>query len=87
MQNQNQMKQSTIALASLFDCETTEEHTSFPKVRIVAEITIDRGEIHHVNTDEIKEAIGNAVKNAVWYCETKPSAEAGHESNSLAQAK
>ena len=74
MQNQNQMKQSTIALANFFDCETTEEHTSFPKIRIVAELIIDRGEIHHVNTDEIKEAIKNAVKNAVWYC-GKPEGE------------
>ena len=82
MQNQNQMKQSTIALANFFDCETTEDHTLLPKVRIVAEITIDRGEIHHVNTDEIKEAIRKAVKNAVWYCGKNPSAEAGQESNS-----
>lgn len=82
MQNQNQMKTGTIALTNLFECETTEEHTSFPKVRIVAELIIDRGEIHHVNTDKIKAALENAVKNAVWYCGKKPSAETGHESNS-----
>ena len=80
MQNQNQMKTGTIALTNFFKCETTEEHTSFPKVRIVAELIIDRGERHHVNTDEIKAALGNAVKNAVCYCGKKPSAEAGHES-------
>ena len=74
MQNQNQMKTGTIALANFFKCETTEEHTLFPKVQIVAEFIIDRGEIHHVNTDEIKAALENAVKNAVWYC-GKPKAE------------
>lgn len=71
MQNQNQMKTGTIALTNLFGCETTEEHTSFPKVQIVAELIIDRGEIHHVNTEEIKSALENAVKNAVWYIEKK----------------
>ena len=76
MQNTNQMKSSTIAMTNFFDSETTEEHTSFPKVRIVAEIVIDRGEIHHVNTDEIKAALENAVKNSVCYCEEKPKAEA-----------
>ncbi len=80
MQNSYQMKKGNVALTNFFECETTEEHTSFPKVRVVSEIVIDRGKIHHVNTDEIKAAIENAVKNAVWYCGKKPSAEAGHES-------
>ena len=82
MQNSFQMKKGNVALTNFFECETTEEHTSFPKVRVVAEIVIDRGKIHHVNTDEIKAALENAVKNAVWYCGKKPSAGAGHESNS-----
>ena len=82
MQNQNQMKTGTIALTNFFKCETTEDHTSFPEVHIVAELIIERGKIHHVNIDEIKAALENAVKNAVWYCGKKPSAEAGHESNS-----
>lgn len=82
MQNSYQMKKGNVALTKFFECETTEEHTSFPKVRVIAEIVIDRGEIHLVNTDEIKAALENAVKNAVWYCAKKPSAETGHESNS-----
>lgn len=80
MQNSYQMKKGNVALTNFFECETTEEHTSFPKVRVVAEIVIDRGKIHHVNTDEIKAELENAVKNAVWYCAKKPSAETGHES-------
>ena len=82
MQNQNQMKTGTIALTKFFKCETTKEYTSFPEVQIVAELIIDRGEIHHVNIDEIKAALENAVKNAIWYIGKKPSAEAGNESNS-----
>ena len=79
MQNQNQMKTGTIALTNFFKCETTEEHTSFPEVHIVAELIIERGEIHHVNIDEIKAALENAVKNAVWYIEKKKAQVPGEK--------
>ena len=65
---------SMIAIPTHFDCQTVEDAEAFPKVCITAELIVDRGAIHHVNTDEIKAAIENAVKNAVWYC-GKPKAE------------
>ena len=58
---------SSFATAIVFNCETDEVADAFPKVRINAEVAIDRGGIHHINTDEIKAALENAVKNAVWY--------------------
>ena len=65
------VKTSTIAIPTHFDCQTIEDAYAFPKVCIKAELIIDSGKIHHVNTDEIKAAIENAVKNAVWYIEKK----------------
>ena len=70
------MRNSKYAIATFFDCDTVEEHTSFPVVNIAARLTIENGKIHHVNTDEIKSALENAVKNSVCYCEKKPKAEA-----------
>ncbi|MBQ6140789.1 MAG: hypothetical protein IJI54_05830 [Kiritimatiellae bacterium] len=49
-----------------FDCKTVEDSEAFPKVCITSEMVIDKGEIHHVNTDEIKAAIEKAVKTSVW---------------------
>lgn len=62
---------SKIAIPTYFDCKTIEDAEAFPKVSITAELIIDCGAIHHVNTGEIKAAIENAVKNAVWYIEKK----------------
>ena len=58
---------SSFATAIVFNRETDEAADAFPKVRINAEVAIDRGGIHHINTDEIKAALEKAVKNAVWY--------------------
>jgi hypothetical protein len=44
---------SSFATAIVFNCETDEVADAFPKVRINAEVAIDRGGIHHINTDEI----------------------------------
>jgi len=67
------VKTSKNAMTTYFDCKTIEDAGAFPKVCITAELIIDSGniyhKIHHVNTDEIKAAIENAVKNAVWYIE------------------
>ena len=65
------VKTSTIAIPTRFDFQTIEDAEAFPKVCITAELIVSRGAIHHVNTDEIKAAIVNAVKNAVWYIEKK----------------
>ena len=62
---------SKITMLTYFDCKTIEDADALPKVCITAELIIDSGKIHHVNTDEIKAAIENAVKNAVWYIEKK----------------
>ena len=70
---------STIAIPTHFDCQTIEDADAFPKVCITAELIIDRGAIHHVNTDEIKAAIENAVKNAVWYIEKKKAQVTGEK--------
>lgn len=70
------MRNSSFAAATSFNCETVEDYESFPVVNIAARVTIDSGKIHHVNTDEIKSALENAVKNSVCYCEKKPKAEA-----------
>ena len=73
------MKTSTIAIPAYFDCKTIEEAEAFPKVCITAELIIDRGAIHHINTGEIKAAIENAVKNAVWYVEKKKAQVPGEK--------
>ncbi len=57
---------SKFAKASYFDCKTVEDFEEYPKVCITSEVVIDRGKIHHVNTDEIKAAIEKAVKDSVW---------------------
>ena len=57
---------SKFAKTSYFDCKTVEDVEVFPKVCIAAEVIIDKGKIHHVNTDEIKAAIEKAVKTSVW---------------------
>ena len=57
---------SKFAKTSYFDCKTVEDFEAFPKVCITSEVIIDKGEIHHVNTDEIKAAIEKAVKTSVW---------------------
>ena len=73
------VKTSTIAIPTHFDCQTIEDAEAFPKVCITAELIVDRGSIHHVNTDEIKAAIENAVKNAVWYIEKKKAQVPGEK--------
>ena len=73
------VKTSTIAIPTHFDCQTIEDAEAFPKVCIMAELIVDRGAIHHVNTDEIKAAIENAVKNAVWYIEKKKAQVPGEK--------
>ena len=70
---------STIAIPTHFDCQTIEDAKAFPKVCITAELIVDRGAIHHVNTDEIKAAIENAVKNAVWYTDKKKAQVTGEK--------
>ena len=65
------VKTSNIAMTTYFDCKTIEDAEAFPKVCITAELIIDSGKIHHVNTDEINAAIENAVKSSVWYIEKK----------------
>lgn len=58
-----------------FDCKTVEDFEAFPKVCITSEVVIDKGEIHHVNTDEIKAAIEKAVKTSVWLYPESQGAE------------
>lgn len=70
---------SKVAISTYFDCKTIEDAEAFPKVYITAELIIDCGAIHHVNTDEIKAAIENAVKNAVWYIEKKKAQVPGEK--------
>lgn len=70
---------STIAIPTHFDCRTIEDAEAFQKVCITAELIVDRGAIHHVNTDEIKAAIENAVKNAVWYTDKKKAQVTGEK--------
>ena len=70
---------SKIAIPTYFDCKTIEDAEAFPKVCITAELIIDSGKIHHVNTDDIKAAIENAVKNAVWYIEKKKAQVPGEK--------
>lgn len=60
------VKTSEFALTSYFDCKTVEDFEAYPKVCITAEVTIDKGKIHHTNTDELKAAIEKAVKTSVW---------------------
>lgn len=62
------MKVDTSKMASIqfFDLRTCEDVGAYPKVDVSATVTIDKGMIHHVNTDEIKAAIEAAVKNSVW---------------------
>ena len=55
-----------MALIRFFDLRTCEDVGSYPKVDISATVMIDKGMIHHVNTDEIKVAIEKAVKTSVW---------------------
>lgn len=62
------VKTSEVALTSYFDCKTVEDFEAYPKVCITAEVTIDKGKIHHTNTDELKAAIEKAVKTSVWLC-------------------
>ncbi len=57
---------SKFAKTSYFGCKTVEDFEAFPKVCITSEVIIDKCEIHHVNTDEIKAAIEKAVKTSVW---------------------
>lgn len=57
---------SEFALTSYFDCKTVEDFESYPKVYITAEVTINKGKIHHINTDELKAEIEKAVKTSVW---------------------
>ena len=70
---------SMIATPTHFDCQTVEDAEAFPKVCITAELIVERGAIHRVNTDEIKAAIENAVKNAVWYIEKKKAQVPGEK--------
>ena len=70
---------SRIAIPTHFDCQTIEDAEAFPKVCIMAELIVDCGAIHHVNTYEIKAAIENAVKNAVWYIEKKKAQVTGEK--------
>ena len=60
------VKTSEIAMTSYFDCKTVEDIEAYPKVCITAEVVIDKGKIHHINTDELKAAIEKAVKTSVW---------------------
>lgn len=73
------MKIGNFAVAISFDCETVESNTSSPTVQIVAKVALDSGHIHHINTGDIKGALEDAVKNAVWYCEKAPKAEAAKD--------
>ena len=73
------VKKSTIAMTTYFDCKTIEDADALPKVCITAELIVDSGAIHHVNTDEVKAAIENAVKNAVWYIEKKKAQVPGEK--------
>jgi len=61
------VKTCEMAAPIYFDCKTVESEGSFPKVLVTAEIVIDSGEIHHINTDEVKTALVKSVKDAVWY--------------------
>ena len=63
------MKTSHFAAPIYFDCKTAESESSFPKVLVTAEIVIDSGEIHHINTDEVKTALVKSVKDSVYYCD------------------
>lgn len=57
---------SKYALTTYFNCETGEGVGEYPKVCITAEVSIDKGMVHHINTDEIKAAIEKAVMTSVW---------------------
>ena len=64
------MTNSKLAITNFFNCETTEDSEAFTKVRVAAEIVLDFNEIHHVNTDEVKTKLQQAVKDAVWFDST-----------------
>ena len=58
-------KNSKYAVATFLDCETIEDWQTFPKIRINAEVTIEKGKIMQINTKAIKTAIKEAVKENV----------------------
>ena len=69
---------SKFAKKLYFGCKTVEDFEAFPKVCITSEVIFDKGEIHHVNTDEIKAAIEKAAKTSVWlYSKAKVQNENG----------
>ena len=69
---------SKFAVTTYFDCKTVEDVEAFPKVCIATEVTIGKGMVHHVNTDEIKAAIEKAVMTSVWlYRPTTEKLEGG----------
>lgn len=62
------MTNSKLALTTFFDFDTVEDNEAFTKVRVTAEITLYfRGLIHHVNTDEVRTRLQQAVVDAVWF--------------------
>ena len=65
------MRNCKMAAPIYFDCKTVESEGQFPKVLVTAEIVVDTGEIHHVNTDEVKMALVKSVQGAVWYRDRK----------------
>lgn len=71
---------SKFAVTTFFDCRTVEDVGALPKVCITAEVTINKGMVHHVNTDEMKAAIEKAVMTSVWlYSPTAKKLEGGAE--------
>lgn len=58
-------KNSKYSVATFFDCDTIEDWQSFPKIRISAEVAVEKGKIMQINTKAIKTAIEEAVKENV----------------------
>lgn len=70
-------KTSKFAVTTYFDCKTVEDVEAYPKVCITAEVTIDKGMVHHVNTDEIKATIEQSVMTSVWLYSPTEKKEGG----------
>ena len=61
------MTNSKLAITNFFDCETMEDREDFTKVRVTAEIILNFQAVNHINTNEVKTKLQQAVKDAVWF--------------------
>ena len=68
---------SDVAVSMCFECQEIEAKGEFPRINLSAEILLGcRGEIHHIDTDAIRQSVLEAVRLSTVFKDRVKKSEA-----------